>query len=498
MVKFRDMKRPPIVVVVGHVDHGKTSLLDYIRKANVAAKEAGKITQSIGAYEIEHSPSPEASAERRKITFIDTPGHQAFSQMRIRGVKIADIAILVVAVDDSVQEQTREAIKVLEQTGTPFVVAITKLDKVNADINKVKNDLMQAQVLLEGYGGNISWQGVSSKTGEGINELLDLILLTAELEDLQYQPESPGRGFILESRVDSRKGAIATVIVTDGKLKVGDEICAASPQAGGLMRVKIKSLENFLGKPVKEAAPSSPVLIIGFKEAPPVGAELLVGGEILTTSPITPLQTQGPAVPVKSKEGLVIINLILKADTRGSLEALSAITRNLPLSPGYEVNIIDESIGEITDGDVKWASAGAEEAVIVGFRSKPSKAAADLAKIQNIKIIASDIIYELTKQLEDWIKNFGRKVISGDLEILAIFGKGGGREQTVGGKVAAGEVKNNAIFEIQRNGKEIGVGRIVNLQQQRKDTTKVEAGNECGLLAQSEMEIKIGDHLIFN
>ena len=210
----QNLKRPPVVVVVGHVDHGKTSLLDYIRKTTVAAKEAGGITQSIGAYEIEHSD--------RKITFIDTPGHEAFSKMRIRGAKIADVGILVVAADESVKPQTKEAIKALVDSETPFVVAITKIDKSNVDLEKVKNDLTANNVLLEGYGGAVSYQGVSSKTGEGIKELLDLILLTADLEELKYNPENLASGFVLEAKMDSKRGNSVTVILKDGKLKRGD------------------------------------------------------------------------------------------------------------------------------------------------------------------------------------------------------------------------------------------------------------------------------------
>lgn len=470
------MKRPPIVVVVGHVDHGKTSLLDQIRKANIAAKEAGGITQSIGAYEIEHNGE--------RITFIDTPGHQAFSQMRVRGAKIADVAILVVAVDDSVQEQTKEAIKVLEQSQTPFIVAITKIDKANIDIDKAKNDLMAAGVLLEGYGGNVSWKGISAKTGEGTNELLDLILLTAEVEDLKYEPNNPGRGFVLESKLDSRRGVTATVIVTDGKLRVGDEICAGSVPA------KIKSLENFLGKSIKEAVPSAPVLVIGFKEVPKVGSELLVGGELV--APQLAVIANQPRPLMAGKDNRVIVKLILKADSSGSLEALSTVIKNLPLPTNHELNVISEGIGEISDGDVKW-----HPDIIIGFRVGTGRAARDLAKVHDVKMMISEVIYDLIKQLEDWVKGIGQKVVSGDLEVLVFFSKKGER-QVIGGKVVSGEVKNNSVFEVQRGGKGLGVGRIVNLQQQKKDAARVDLDNECGLMVKSDVEIRAGDHLLFN
>ena len=259
----KNLKRPPVVVVVGHVDHGKTSLLDYIRKTNVAGKEAGGITQSVGAYEIEHGG--------KKITFIDTPGHEAFSKMRVRGAHVADIGILVVAADEGVKPQTKEALKALQDSETPFVVAMTKIDKPNADLDRVKNDLTANNVLLEGYGGNVSYQGVSSKTGEGVNELLDLILLTSDLEDLHYRPEHLASGIVLETKLDKQRGNTITVILKDGVLRRSDLII--TPSARG----KIKILENFLGKPVNELLPSSPAVILGFEILPEIGEEFMAG-----------------------------------------------------------------------------------------------------------------------------------------------------------------------------------------------------------------------------
>ena len=469
------MKRPPIVVIIGHVDHGKTSLLDYIRKSRVAEKEAGGITQSIGAYEVEHNG--------QKITFIDTPGHEAFMQMRARGAQLADLAVLVVAADDSVQEQTKEAIAVAQQTETPFVVAITKIDRVGeTEITKVKNDLMQLGVLLEGYGGNISWQGVSSKTGEGVKELLDLILLAADLEDLQFEPANPGHGSIIESKVDSRRGILVTAIIIDGVLKMGDKIGCDGAQA------KVRNLENFLGQKIEEAEPSSPVLIIGFKEVPEVGSEFVVGGAI-EYGKIADIKK--PELIKKTTDGQTAVNIMLKADSAGSLEALSQVIKNLPTPPGYQLDVSDEGIGDITDGDVKW-----NPNVIIGFRVKTSRPAENLAKSNKVQIITSDIIYELIKNLEEWLKGFGVETISGDLEILAIFGKKAGR-QIVGGKIVSGEARNNTAVEIQRASTNLGVARILNLQQAKQNVQKVEVDNECGLLVESDEEIRVGDHLIF-
>ena len=247
-VNNKSVSRPPIVVVVGNVDHGKTSLLDYIRKTNVVSKEAGGITQSTGGYEIEHNG--------KKITFIDTPGHEAFSKMRERGAKVADIAILVVAGDDGFKPQTTEALDILKATETPFLVAITKADKPGFNLEKVKADLMTNGIFLEGHGGDTSWQAVSSKDGQGVNELLDLILLMGEVLDLQYDPEAPATGFVLESLKDMKKGVVAYLILKNGTLKEGDEI--ATPSARG----KIKTLDNFLGERTKSLVPSAPASIL--------------------------------------------------------------------------------------------------------------------------------------------------------------------------------------------------------------------------------------------
>jgi translation initiation factor IF-2 len=262
------LQRPPVVVVMGHVDHGKTTLLDYIRKTRVAEREAGGITQATGAYEIEY--------KGKKITFIDTPGHQAFTQMRQRGAHIADLAVLVVAADDGVKPQTKEAIEILQQTKTPFVVAINKIDKNNADVDRTKQSLTAAGVLLEKYGGDISWVEISAKEGTGVDELLDHILLMAEMEELTYNPLVAGRGYVLESRRDGQQGITVSVIIKDGIARAGEKICTLS--ACG----KIRSLETFLRERVKELSPSSPAWIVGFETLPEVGEEFVIGADVDT------------------------------------------------------------------------------------------------------------------------------------------------------------------------------------------------------------------------
>lgn len=466
------LPRPPIVVVMGHIDHGKTTLLSYIRKTKMP-KEPGEITQSIGAYEIKHG--------EKKITFIDTPGHEAFSKMRQRGAKVADLGILVVAADEGVKPQTREAIEILQESKTLFVVAINKIDKPNADIEKVKMDLTQAGVLLEGFGGNISWQVISSKTGQGIGELLDLILLAAELEGLTYDPTAKASGIIIESKMDSRRGLAVAVIVKDGILRVGDEITTASAVG------KVKILENFLGERVDKLEPSSPALIVGFENLPQIGEEFFSGKVELAE--IKPVNREIREISAQISEDSRI-NFILKADVSGSLEALSEIIKTISND-----KIISESVGDITDGDVK--SALNTNAIIIGFKTRVNKAAENLAKAQDIKIITSEIIYELIKKLEEEIENLKEPEINGQLEILAVFDKRAGKRQVIGGRAISGSFKNNLIVDIQREEKIIGQGKIINLQCKKQDIGQVSEGEECGILLEADILVSVGDKLIY-
>jgi len=475
--------RPPIVVIMGHVDHGKTTLLDYIRKTNVAGKEAGGITQSIGAYEITHPSASSGQAE--KITFIDTPGHEAFFKMRERGAKVADLAILIVAADDGVKPQTKESIDVLNSTKTPFIVAINKIDKPNVDIEKTKNDLMANGVLLEGYGGHISWQAISAKTGQGINELLDLILLAAEMENLTYDPEAKASGIIIEAKINPQKGIVISAIIKNGALKVGDFI--STPTVAG----KIKILEDFLGNRVEKFIPSSPVLISGFDNLPQTGEEFTsnsvdLANFILPKTEIKPgKQTINEALS---------LNLIIKADVAGSLEALSGIIKSLKYE-NANLNILNESIGEITDGDIKAATPA--NAVIIGFKTKINKIAENLAKIQNVKIIISEIIYELIEAIENEIKLKEKPLPLGEIEILKIFNQKG-KKQLIGGRIVFGAIKNNIRLKIIRNNGEIGTGKILKLKHQKTEINEAKEGEECGLMFESNTAINEGDRLIWN
>ncbi|MDP3953432.1 MAG: GTP-binding protein [bacterium] len=456
--------RPPVVAVVGHVDHGKTALLDYIRKTNIVAKEAGGITQSIGAYEVEHAG--------KKITFIDTPGHEAFTQMRAHGASAADIAILVVAADEGIKQQTKEALNILRATQTPFVVAITKIDKENANVEKVKTDLMSEEVFLEGSGGDVSWQPLSPKTGEGIDELLDLILLMGEVLGLQYDSMAEARGFVLESQKDPRRGLVAHLILKDGTLKQGANIKTLSAKG------KIKIMEDFLGKSVKSLEPSAPASVIGFEDIPGSGEEFVTGEAVIGQERQEIISTKNTS-EVDEK----MPKAILKADSRGSLDALIGLLKN-------EVEVVETSVGAITDNDVKLAKSTGS--VLMGFQVKVAKATEALAEAQEVKIFTSGIIYELLDAIKEQKDKEKQAFEGGELEVLATF-SGTPSKQTVGGRVLKGKMRLNVPVEIEREGESLGKGRIRNLQQDKQDVSEVEAGNECGLVIETSIPIEKGD-----
>ncbi|MEK7566454.1 MAG: translation initiation factor IF-2 [Patescibacteria group bacterium] len=479
--------RSPVVVIMGHVDHGKTTLLDTIRKTNVAAREAGGITQSTGAYEILHKVQDDFATKTRKITFIDTPGHEAFSNMRSRGATVADLAILIVAADDGVKPQTKESIQTLEETKTPFVVAINKIDKPNADIEKTINDLMQNGVYLEGRGGNISWQNISAKSGQGIDELLDLVLLAAEVENLTYSPASEfAEGIILEAKRDNQRGVTASAIVKNGVLKAGDYIATKT------MRGKIKLLENFKGEKIQEALPSSPVLILGFDDLPIVG-EIFKAGlldiEKIRSDQKVDCKKNCLLIPASDKKSL---NIIIKADVFGSLEALSQIIKNLP-QENLAINVVDEKIGDINDNDIKLAVS--TNSIVVSFKTNISKSVENMASLNNVKIISSEIIYELIKAITDRIEKFYTSTVIGELEILAVFNGQKKEEQVIGGKVLNGSIKNRVQVKILRGDVLIGTGKITNLQKARQDVSEVKTNEECGIMLDSDILTQKGDVL---
>jgi translation initiation factor IF-2 len=481
-IKAQVKTRPPIVVVMGHVDHGKTTLLDYIRKANIAAREAGGITQATAAYEIEHAD--------RKITFIDTPGHEAFTAMRSRGAQVADLAILVIAADEGVKPQTKEAIQIILDAKTPFIVAINKVDKTGGNVDKARNDLAAAGVLLEGYGGQVSYCVVSAKTGEGVDGLLDLILLAADVEDLTYDATAPASGFILEAKRDPKRGIEAAVIVKNGTLSRGDAVHTRS--AFG----KVKILENFLGKTVSELEPSAPAIIIGFEKIPQVGEEFAVG-ELTLTQGATPALAVAKTVNQIAKSKPDTLNLILKAGDAGSLEALSVVLRGIDQKGGKEINIVEEGVGDITDGDIRHAIA--TKATIIGFKNRVEKGAKVLADAQTVTVITSEIVYDLATAVEEYFSGARGPAAAGELEVLALFNQEKPQKQLVGGRVTNGTFRPKTSFDIVRGvvgSAPVGHGKVLSLRETKSEIFQAEKGKEIGVLLDAQTIVQVGDKLV--
>lgn len=486
--------RPPIVVVMGHVDHGKTTLLDYIRKANIAAREAGGITQATAAYEIEHRPAGASAADpARRITFIDTPGHEAFSAMRSRGAQVADIAVLVIAADEGVKPQTKEAIAIIEASKTPYIVAVNKVDKTGGSVEKAANDLAAAGVLLEGHGGQVSYHAVSAKTGEGVDDLLDLIILAADMENLTYDPSAPASGFVLEAKRDPKRGIETTVIVKNGTLRRGDMV--RTPTAPG----KVKILEDFSGAAAPELIPSAPAIIIGFERIPKVGEEFAAGDASgKTAGPVAPAfsgKTGGPGAgrPAKTKSNS--LNLILKAGDAGSLEALSVVLRGANEKGAREIAVVDEGVGDITDGDVRHAIA--TQATIIGFKNRVEKGARVLADAQSVTVITSEIVYDLADAVAEYLGSGASGAAEGELEVLAVFNQEKSQKQLVGGRVTAGTFRPKASFDILRgaSGAVVGHGKVLGMREKKSEIFQADKGKEVGVLLDAQTIVQAGDKL---
>ena len=476
--------RPPIVVVLGHVDHGKTSLLDYIRKTKVAEKEAGGITQHIGAYEI--------AVKGKRITFLDTPGHEAFSQIRSRGAKVADIALLIVAADEGIKPQTKESLDCIKEAKIPFIVVLTKIDKEGANPEKVKKDLTELGVYLEGWGGDVPWAEVSSKTGKGIDELLELILLVAEMEELKANPQEPASGIIIESHLDSRRGITVTLIITNGTLYLKDKIAAGSAKG------KVKILEDFQGNLIEKATFSSPIRIIGFETLPSAGEEFFAGEEGSKKTE-TEASSRILAKELGDKNSPLRIPVIIKSDTLSSSEALECVIDQLGQEKSWLFLILKNEIGDLSEGDLKIIPQ--ERTLIISFRinKKPEIVSIFLAN-KNLIPLEGEIIYEIKdkiqKIIEDQFINKPTEEILGQLEVLIIFHPEKGN-QLIGGKVIEGLVKNKARTRVLRNKEIIGEGKIVNLQKNRVDVNEVATGGECGILIDCSKLIEKGDLLEF-
>ena len=480
--------RPPVVVVLGHIDSGKTTLLDQIRKARVAEKESGGITQHIGAYQLEK--------DGKKITFIDTPGHEAFSQMRSRGAKTADIAILVIDSCKGVEKQTEEVISHIKKAKVLPVVAFNKVDRPEANPEKGKRELQKEDILVESLGGKVPSINISAKTGQGVEDLLDLILLMAEMEDLKTDVSKQASGVIIESYLDNQRGPTATLILNEGILKLGDII--ATPSTLG----KVKSLEDFQGKQVSQVSPAGPAIILGLENAPRVGEKLLVFSNLEEAKSHTQSQTQKEkkeTLEVKLTPEQKILNLILKTDVLGSIEAIDEVLKNLPQEK-VVLRILKSEVGDINENDVKLAKTS--KALILGFRVKINPVAKKLLQREETKVntINFDIIYDLVggvrKFMERSLEQETVRTDIGKMKVLVPFWSKKNR-QIIGGRIVEGEVKKGASIEVQRDEEVIDRGKMISLQKNKKDVELVKKGEEAGILYEGNKKIEKGDTLIF-
>lgn len=479
--------RPPVVAIVGHIDHGKTTLLDYIRKSNVAGGESGGITQHLSAFVVNHK---DEKGVNKEIVFIDTPGHSAFTGMRERGLKVADIAILVVSGEEGVKEQTKEAIKQIEESKTPFIVAITKSDKPNSNVEKVKLDLAEQNVLVEGFGGSVPFVAVSGKTGDGIEQMLEIILLVAEMENFTADVNKNAVGVVIESHRDTKRGISATLVVKNGTLKKGDFVALKGSLSG------TRIMEDFIGKNADTIPPSHPVQIVGWDNVPSAGEffetfDNKKEAEIYATTSVAKINLNE-----NIKADTFFVPIIIKADTLGTLEAIIKEIRKIE-DDKVSFKIIGSGVGQVTEADVKSPMTD-KDAVIVSFRVKTEKGAQDLAIVQNIPINCFDIIYKLVEFLEE-LKEIRRprEIVleeKGKTKILRIFNKSK-EKQVVGGRVTEGALTTGRAKIIRRENI-IGEATILGIEQAKTKAREVLEGNECGIMIASKIEIAIGDVIL--
>ncbi len=485
------ISRSPVVVVMGHVDHGKSTLLDYIRKSNIVAGEAGGITQSISAYEVVHK---DEHGKERLITFLDTPGHEAFSKMRERGAMAADIAILIVSAEDGVKAQTLEAYNTIIENKTPYVVAINKIDKPNANVEKVKMDLSEKGIYLEGMGGDIPFVLISSKEGTGVSELLDMILLVADLNAFTGDPSKNASGIIIETVREPKRGISAVAIIKNGTLKSGMFVVA------GEAIVTTRILENFLGKTIKEASFSSPIRLVGFESMPEVGSEFISFHKKKDAenyiSDTKNNQIENKVSGNNPSQAGKLIPIIIKTNVAGSIQAIEKEISKLNTEE-ISFKIISSGVGAINENDLKMAKVN-KDTVVVGFNTKMDNGAKDSNEFLKINVQVFDIIYKLT----DWLKEILEErrprqetvEITGSLKVLKTF-SATKEKQVIGGKVIVGRITDGGRVRIMRRDFEIGQGKIVGLQMNKLKVKEVLEGIDCGLMVESKIEIAPSDVL---
>ncbi|HVT75199.1 MAG TPA: translation initiation factor IF-2 [Candidatus Paceibacterota bacterium] len=487
-------KRPPVVAILGHIDHGKSTLLDYIRKTNIVEHEAGGITQRISAYEVER----QTKDGPQKITFIDTPGHEAFSGMRERGATTADIAILVVSAEDGVKPQTIDAYKEIQKAKVPFIVAINKIDKPAANVDRTKVSLAEAGIYVEGYGGDISFVPISAKTGQGVDDLLDLIILSADVADLKGDASKPAEGTVIEAHRDPKKGISATLVIKDGS--VGPGMFVAAGSAFSPTRI----IENHTGKKITEATFCAPIRLVGWNKAPQVGASFVSfsNKRDLEEYVDMAIETEKKPRPVEKTAGAstepevpkLIIPLIIKADVQGSVEAIEHEILKIK-SERVALKTILASIGDITESDIKGAGSDTK-ALIVGFNVKMDNQAAAMIERLGIQHATFDIIYNLREWIEERVKERTPKVAVeetlGSAKIMKFFSRTKDK-QIVGGKVSDREITLGHRVKIVRRDTLIGDGVIRELQQTKVKTSSVSQGFEFGAMIEAKIEIAPGD-----
>ncbi len=478
--------RPPVVVIMGHIDHGKSTLLDYIRKTNVTAGEAGGITQHISAYEAEC----EIDGSKRKITFLDTPGHEAFCSVRERGAKIADIAVLVISAEDGVKPQTTEIIKCVTEDKMPFIIALNKIDRPGANVDKVKQDLAEHEVLVEGWGGSVPVANISAKTGQGVPELLELIALQADIEELKGDPTLPAEGFVVESNLNPKQGISATLIIKDGSLETSTFVATEGAYA------PVRAIGNYKGENIKKASFSSPIMIVGWSAQPKVG-------DIFKT-----FYKKDDAIEFASKKSEqkhtdnvclptsgASFDVVVKTDTFGSLDAIEHELKKLN-NDKISVRIISKDIGTITETDIK--SAKIKKSLVLGFQVGTDKSAEALAMRDGIEIKTYRIIYDLIDYVKERLKEATPEetveVETGSAKILKTFSQSKDK-QVVGGRMNEGEIKIGSSVKIYRREALIGTGKIKEMQVQKIKTDSAKEGQEFGMMIESKTEVAGGDIL---
>jgi translation initiation factor IF-2 len=487
--------RPPVVTILGHVDHGKTSLLDAIRHTNVADGEVGGITQHIGAYQV--------TVDGQRITFIDTPGHEAFTAMRARGAEVTDIAVLVIAADDGIMPQTKEAIDHARAAKVPIVVAINKIDKANADIDRVKQQLAEHNLLIEDWGGDVIAIPVSAKTREGLPNLLESLLIVAEIEELTADPNSPASGVILEARLDNTRGPLTTLLVQKGTVRIGDTILVANAHWG-----KIKAMFDHEGKPVKSAGPSVPVEIMGLSKVPFAGdtftivanerearasVEKFQAEQRIRTGKSPTLDDISSQIRAGAGKGL---DLIIKTDVDGSIEPIRRSLERLE-NEKVKVRIIHAGSGSITESDVMLAIAS--KAIIIGFNTRPEPRVKYLADSAGVEIRSYQIIYRLIDEIEKTIAGMLEPayidVLEGHAEVRATFAVRGGR--IAGCYITDGKVSRGSLARVLRKGELVHESRVSSLKHFKENVTEMSAGSECGIGIEGFSDFAIGDIIEF-